>query len=328
MTQIALQPVDSVNVTTLMDNVTDMIAPDVGPAKRAGLARQSAGPTVAAPLLEGGRAMDALLAEHGFSLLVETSRQGRTHRILFDAGITPNGVAENMRRLEISPKDVEVVVISHGHMDHATGLDGFIRAVGRPSIPVIIHPEFWTRRRITVPGHDPVELPSTSKSALAGAGFEVIEERRPSFLLDGALLVTGEVDRTTDFERGFPPQQRFHDGQWEPDPLVLDEQALIVHVRDRGLVVITGCGHAGIVNILRYARKLTGVTQLYAVIGGFHLGGPLFEPTIPLVCNAFAEFAPTWIVPAHCTGWRAHVAIATRFPDAYLQNTVGTRFEL
>ena len=77
---------------------------------------------------------------------------------------------------------------------------------------------------------------------------------------DGAqVLITGEVDRTTEFERGMPFHEAFRNGRWEPDPLLIDEQALVVHVRDRGLVVLTGCGHAGAVNIARHAMRLTGV---------------------------------------------------------------------
>ena len=281
-----------------------------------------------AAFLEGGTTSDALRAEHGFSALVTVRCQGRERHVLFDAGLTPDGLAENMRRLRLSPSDVEAVVLSHGHLDHTTGLDGFVRALGRPNLPLIVHPEFWTRRRLAVPGREPSELASTSRSALEGAGFQIIEEKQPSFLLDGSLLVTGEVERTTEFERGFPIHQAFRDGEWQPDPLILDDQAAVVNVRDRGLVILTGCGHAGIVNIVRYARKLTGVDGVYAVIGGFHLNGPLFEPIIPNTCEALAELAPQVIVPAHCTGWRATHALAARFPDAFIQNSVGTRFEL
>ena len=120
----------------------------------------------------------------------------------------------------------------------------------------------------------------------------------------------------------------FRDGDWQPDPLILDDQAAVLHVRDKGLVVLTGCGHAGIVNIVRYAQKLTNVERVYAVIGGFHLNGPLFEPIIPATGDAFAELAPEVLVPAHCTGWRAIHALAARLPDAFIQNSVGTRYEL
>lgn len=304
-----------------------MLLGDQGPAKRLGLASPGS-LRLPAAFLEGGQALDAPLAEHGFSALITVTKGRRERRVLFDAGLTPDGLIENMRRLGQSPKDLEAIVLSHGHFDHTTGLDGIVRALGLANLPVIIHPEFWSKRRVVIPGREPFELPSTSKPALLGAGFDIVEERQPSFLFDGSLLVTGEVDRTTEFERGFPVHQALRDGQWQPDPLILDDQAAVLHVRGKGLAVMTGCGHAGIVNIVRYARKLTGVERVYAVIGGFHLGGPLFEPTIPDVCAALAEMGPGVIVPAHCTGWRATHMLAATFPDAFIPNSVGTRFEL
>jgi 7,8-dihydropterin-6-yl-methyl-4-(beta-D-ribofuranosyl)aminobenzene 5'-phosphate synthase len=325
METIPLEPVDAVTVTTLVDNVTDLLLPDEGPATRPPMA-QAVDASVPARFLEGGRTGDAFRAEHGFSCLVTIEKGGRSVRVLFDAGITPDGLVENMRRLGIAPGDIDIVVLSHGHWDHTTGMDGLVRALGHASVPVLIHPDFWSRRRVALPGREPIELPSTSKSALAGAGFEIVEQQQPSFLLDGSLLVTGEVDRTTDFERGFPVHQAHRQGHWQPDPLILDDQALVANVRGRGLVVLTGCGHSGIVNILRYVRKLTGEDRTHAVIGGFHLGGPLFEKIIAPTCDALADFAPDHLVPSHCTGWRATHAIAARFPDAFIQNSVGTRF--
>jgi 7,8-dihydropterin-6-yl-methyl-4-(beta-D-ribofuranosyl)aminobenzene 5'-phosphate synthase len=163
---------------------------------------------------------------------------------------------------------------------------------------------------------------------LQDVGFEIVEERRPSFLFDGALLVTGEVDRTTGYEPGFPVQDAWRNDHWEPDPLVLDDQAVIVNVRERGLVVLTGCGHAGIVNISRYALALTGASTVYGLFGGFHLNGPLFEPLIPRVCADLAELQPSVVVPAHCTGWRAQHVLAATFGEAYVPDCVGTRFTL
>jgi 7,8-dihydropterin-6-yl-methyl-4-(beta-D-ribofuranosyl)aminobenzene 5'-phosphate synthase len=326
MDAIPLQPVDALTVTTLVDNVTDMLLVDEGPAKRAPLAL-SAYPAVPARFLEGGRTGDALRAEHGFSCLVTIEKAGRSTRVLFDAGLTPHGLVDNMRRLDLSPRDIEIIVLSHGHWDHTTGMDGLVSELGRPDVPVLIHPEFWSRRRVALPGREPIELPSTSRTALEGAGFAIVEERQPSFLLDGSLLVTGEVDRTTEFEQGFPVHQAYREARWQPDPLILDDQALVASVRGRGLFVLTGCGHSGIVNILRYVRKLTGEDRIHAVIGGFHLGGPLFEKVIAPTCDALADFAPDYLVPSHCTGWRATHAIAARLPGAFLQNSVGTRFE-
>lgn len=231
-----------------------------------------------------------------------------------------------MRVLDLSPRDIETVVLSHGHFDHTTGLDGLTRALGRTNLPLLIHPEFWNRRRLMIPGRDPLEIPTTSKSALQGIGFDVIEERQPSFLLDGSLLITGEVDRTTSFEHGMPGQQAFRGGEWVADPLILDDQALVLNVHEKGLVVLTECGHAGIVNIVRYAQKLTGIGRIYAIIGGFHLNGP--EPLVAQTCEALAAFAPQIIVPTHCTGFRAIHQLTTRLPEAFIQSSVGTRFEL
>ena len=320
-----LEPVDSVVVTTLMDNVTDVFMPDQGPARRPPLmsaCRQSAS------TLEGGDVPSALIAEHGFSVLVTVSKNGAEHQILFDAGVSPDGVTENMRRLDVDVSSIETIVCSHGHFDHTTGLDGLIRRLGTVNLPVLIHPHFWRRRRVTIPGRDPQEIPTTSRRALIDGGFDVIEEGHPSFLFRRSVLVTGEVARTTGYEPGFPPQQAWISGRWEPDPLVLDDQALIVDIKDKGLLVITGCGHAGIVNICRYAQRLTKQRPLYAVMGGFHLNGPLFEPLIPRVLDDLEALAPTVIVPAHCTGWRAHHAMGARFGEAFIPNTVGTRFEL
>jgi 7,8-dihydropterin-6-yl-methyl-4-(beta-D-ribofuranosyl)aminobenzene 5'-phosphate synthase len=320
---IPLEPVDSVVITTLIDNVTDLFMPDQGPAKRV---PPRSDPRTFTAVMEGGDAPEALLAEHGFSALVTITKGDEEHRFLFDAGTSPDGMIENMRRLELDPKQIETIVCSHGHYDHTTGIDGLIRAVGRPNMPLLIHPHFWRRRRVMLPGRDPIELPTTSKRALTGAGFEIIEEQQPSFLFDGSVLVTGEVPRVTGYEPGFPPQQAWLRGNWEPDPLVLDDQALMVNVKDKGLVVLTGCGHAGVVNMARYATALTGGERLHAIVGGFHLNGPIFEPLIPRVLDDLAALSPDYLVPAHCTGWRAQHAMSARFGETFVPNAVGTSF--
>jgi 7,8-dihydropterin-6-yl-methyl-4-(beta-D-ribofuranosyl)aminobenzene 5'-phosphate synthase len=323
--EIVLDPVDSVVVTTLIDNVTDVFMPDQGPARRVG---PGSGPWRRSAVMEEAQVPDALVAEHGFSALVTVTKAGREHRFLFDAGTSPDGMTENMRRLDIDPGSIEAIVCSHGHFDHTGGFEGLIRAVGRANLPVLIHPHFWRRRRVVLPGREPIEIPTTSRRALAEAGFDVIEEQQPSFLFDRSVLVTGEVPRTTGYEPGFPPQQAWTGGGWQPDPLVLDDQALIVNVTGQGLVVITGCGHAGVINIARYAQRLTGGQPLYALLGGFHLNGPLFEPLIPRVLDELAAMNPGVLAPAHCTGWRAQHAMSARFPDAFVPNAVGTSFHL
>lgn len=321
---IPLEPVDGMSITTLVDNVTDVFMPDQGPARRPVFALT---PRRAVASLEGP-APDQLVAEHGFSALVTIRKGRRDHHLLFDAGVSPDGLVENMSRLDIDPGAIEAIICSHGHFDHTTGLDGLSRRLGPTNLPVLLHPDFWNRRRVHLPGREAVEIPTTSRRALEGVGFTIVEERHPSFLLDGSVLITGEVDRTTGYEPGFPMQDAWRDGAWTPDPLVLDDQALVVHVSGKGLVVLTGCGHAGVVNICRYALRLTGVNRLYTVMGGFHLNGPLFEPLIDRVCTDLAALGPSVVVPAHCTGWRAHHAMARQFGEAFVPNSVGTRFEL
>ena len=322
---IALEPVDEVVVTMLVDNSYDALMADLGPARRAGFGRTPAGP---AAVFEGGRTAPGLLAEHGFSALVTVRAGASSHTVLFDTGISPDGMAENMRRLEVDAGSISSVVISHSHFDHAGGLEGLARLRKGSGLPIAVHPLVWSRRRVAVPGQTPFVLPVLSRSALEGEGYTVVERRRPSLLLGGCVLITGEVDRTTEFERGMPFHERLDGPGWEPDPLILDDQALVVHVRGRGLLVLTGCGHAGIVNIVRHASRLTGVAEVDAVLGGFHLSGPGFEPIIPATVAALRELAPSLVVPAHCTGWKAQHHLAAALPDAFVPNAAGTTYTL
>jgi 7,8-dihydropterin-6-yl-methyl-4-(beta-D-ribofuranosyl)aminobenzene 5'-phosphate synthase len=327
MATIPLAAVDSVRITILMDNVTDPLLFPTEQVGRTTWFHHLAKPRVASAVTDDGLP-DALIAQPGFSALVRVTTGGRERTILFDAGVTPTGVVENMRRLELSPGEIETIVLSHGHWDHVAGMEGISSELGRSNLPVLIHPEFWRRRRIAIPGLEPAELPVTSRAALQGAGFEIVEDEQPSFLLDGSVLVTGEVDRTTPFETGFLGHEAHVHGKWESDPLILDDQAIVMRLADRGLVVLTGCGHAGIINVVSQARRLTGETRISAVIGGFHLSGPMFEPIIEPTVAAFAELKPDLLMPAHCTGWKAVHRLAAGFPDAFVQSAVGTTISL
>jgi 7,8-dihydropterin-6-yl-methyl-4-(beta-D-ribofuranosyl)aminobenzene 5'-phosphate synthase len=157
----------------------------------------------------------------------------------------------------------------------------------------------------------------------------VVEERGPTLLIDDEVLVSGQVARVTPYEKGFPMQMaRSEGGDWEPDPWTGDDQNIVVNVRDRGLVIVSGCSHAGIVNVIRNAQQLTGESRVAGVIGGFHLTGALFEPLIPETVVDVTTIGVARLVPAHCTGWRAMHALARAMPDAFVQPSVGTVFEI
>jgi 7,8-dihydropterin-6-yl-methyl-4-(beta-D-ribofuranosyl)aminobenzene 5'-phosphate synthase len=194
---------------------------------------------------------------------------------------------------------------------------------------MVVHPMAWTRRRLAVPGAEPLEMPTLSRRALEAEGFALLERRQPSLLVDGCVLITGEVDRTTEFERGMPPAHEAWTGsEWRHDPDVVDDQALVVHVRGRGLVILTGCGHAGAVNIVRHAQRLTGVSAVAALVGGLHLSGPAFEPVIGPTVDALVAMAPSLVVPGHCTGWRAQHALAAALPNAWTAGSSGSSYRI
>ncbi|HVW45291.1 MAG TPA: MBL fold metallo-hydrolase [Amycolatopsis sp.] len=317
---ITLQPVSGVHITTLVDNTYDALLPSDDLVRRRGIGSVPPLPSAPSDVALSGSTLDSLRAEHGFSALVELHTDTGTRRVLFDAGVSPDGLIGNLDRLDLYPDTFEAVVFSHGHFDHVMGLQGVIRRLGRTAMPVVLHPDFWLRRRIGT-----LEIPAPSRTAIEGAGFQIIEDRQPSFLLDGMLLVTGEVARTTPFEKGMSGHQALRDGEWVPDELIHDDQAVVLDVAGKGLVVLTGCGHAGIVNIVRHAKRLTGVDQVYAILGGLHLRD---GPVVPRTVAALAAESPGVVVPAHCTSWMAQHALAAGLPGAFHANAVGSRFEL
>lgn len=320
---IQLAPADEVTITTLVDNTFDGLLPASPDVSRAGL-----GYPTPADQFESGSTLVGLTAEHGFSALVRVRRGDTVSTLLFDTGLSPNAMVDNADRLQVRFDDVQATVLSHGHFDHAGGLGALARRRG-DSMPLTLHPAVWTRRRLTLPGVGDRELPTLSKRALEAEGFEVIERRVPSVLLDGCVLITGEVDRTTEFEHGMPAAHQAWDGRdWVHDPLVIDDQALVVNVKGKGLVVLTGCGHAGVVNIVRHAMRLTGVDRLAGLVGGFHLGGPAFEPVIPPTVDALTRWDPELVVPGHCTGWRAQHRLAAALPDAWLAGSSGSSYRV
>lgn len=311
MSIISLKPVEKVEILSVMDNSIDVLMGSTPVAKRLVCGRDA-------------HTRPQLRAEHGVSMLVTTHEGGNKDSFLFDTGVTLDGVLHNMDVLEIKGNELHAVVLSHGHTDHTRGLMGFIKRYGRPKVPIVLHPDAYLKRKNIQPdGHESEHIPP-SKRDLEAEDVQIIEERGPSMLIGGQALVTGQIPRTTPYEKGSPRQVALIDGNWQPDPWIHDDQAIVINVRNKGLVVLTGCGHAGVINTLNCARDLTGVERIYAVIGGFHLTGPIFEPVIAPTVQALREFNPSVIVPQHCTGWKATHLIAREFPEAFVPNSVGT----
>jgi 7,8-dihydropterin-6-yl-methyl-4-(beta-D-ribofuranosyl)aminobenzene 5'-phosphate synthase len=264
------------------------------------------------------------MAEHGFSVLITVKEGGQQRQVLFDAGVSRRGLLYNIDVLEINLSAVQAIVLSHGHPDHAMGLPGVVDRLGTRNMPLVLHPDAYLERKLVLPNGDEISVPAPKIADFRRENIEIIEEVGPSMLVDEMILVSGEVARTTDFEEGFPIHYARRYDSWEPDPLIMDDQCAIINVRDKGLVIISGCGHSGIVNAIRNAQAITGIHKIYAVIGGFHLTGGLFEPIIPATIAALKEIKPRYVVPGHCTGWSATHQIARAMPEAFIPNSVGT----
>jgi 7,8-dihydropterin-6-yl-methyl-4-(beta-D-ribofuranosyl)aminobenzene 5'-phosphate synthase len=282
------------------------------------------------PPLSRGKELpiETLLAEHGLSLLITVLNGGEKHEILFDTGYNSKSVLHNMDQLGIDGKGIEAIVMSHAHMDHTGSLYPIIGAL-KKSLPLIVHPDiFISPRYLEMKDGNQVLFPSTLvREDLESAGFSIIESKGPTHLAKQTVLVTGEVERTTDFEKGLPNAYLQANGHLEKD-LILDDQSLVISLRNKGLVLITGCCHAGLINTIDYVKKLTGIDRVYAIFGGFHLSGPFFEKVIERTVEELKPIDPEVLVPMHCTGWKAMRRLEHEFPNSFIINSVGSKFIL
>lgn len=310
MRAVTLEPVDALEVLILVDNVSDALLAGSDVALR--------------PAFSLNPARDQLLAEHGYSLLLTIERGGNRHSMLYDAGFTRRTALHNLDVLGVKVNELRAIALSHGHADHHGGLAGLVSRFGRRGLPLVLHPDAWLDRKLVFPDGREIPAPPPSHTDLEREGVEVIEERGPTLLVDGSVLITGQVERTTDFEPGFPIQYRRRGHDWEPDYMVWDDQGVIVQVAGKGLVVMSSCSHSGVINVLRNARRLTGVDKLHAFVGGCHLTGAIMEPVIPRTMDELSALSFDYIVPGHCTGWKATHDLARRFPSAFIQSSVGT----
>jgi 7,8-dihydropterin-6-yl-methyl-4-(beta-D-ribofuranosyl)aminobenzene 5'-phosphate synthase len=317
-----LQPVDRIEVQVLVDNATDSLSSVPSRVTREWAVLGKHGMKRL-----GGACL--CCANHGLSLVISAYRGTERRTVLFDGGPVDYAIEENGRRLGVDFGAIDAVVLSHGHWDHAGGLPKALELIGKP-VPLYLHPGMFRERGGTQPGSWvlPMDLVPTPEQ-FAAMGAKPVVERTPQTLLDGAFGVSGEIPRVTSYEVGLPGHmRRTEDGkEWEPDPLLMDERFLAVHLRDKGIVVFTACSHAGVVNVLTHARESFAPLPLHAVMGGLHLSGTN-ERVIPDTVRDLAQFGLEVIIPGHCTGWRAINALERAFGDRVSPIAVGHLFAL
>jgi len=204
-------------------------------------------------------------------------------------------------------------------------LEQLTKLVGRKGLELVLHPAaFRHPRYLKISEELKIYFPSFTRDKVRAAGIVLKETVEPLALLDGTLLFLGQIPRRTDFEKGAPSLCYEENGQEKKDTFE-DDTAVVVNVKDKGLVVLSGCAHAGIVNTVWQAREVTGVDKVFAVMGGFHLGGPDQAPVIAPTIAALKEINPDYIVPTHCTGRKAVMQIEAAMPAQFILNMSGTR---
>ena len=316
---------EDVAITVLVDNRADLIVKSTDTVKRF--------------------TEEPLLAEHGFSALVDLKAAGV--RILWDAGITRIVLLENMRRMELDTASIDKIALSHGHGDHTASVaevlnsipsypeprewepgashEDILAWVKRREIPIVAHPAAFRERwgfKDDGGKYGPIQPPPGDEwSALGG---RIVLSDSPHQLEMGCWT-TGGIPRLSFESVGIPKKVYYREGENFLRDEVEDDQAVVINIKDKGLVILSGCAHSGIVNTVNYARQLSGVDQVYAILGGFHLARATDED-IQRTVDALSALQPTVIVPSHCTGFRATAQFAEQIPEAFVLGLVGTTY--
>ncbi|MFW9960816.1 MAG: MBL fold metallo-hydrolase [Candidatus Thorarchaeota archaeon] len=268
-------------------------------------------------------------AGHGFATLIRTYIKNESFEVLYDTGPSGEILLHNVKALGIDLSSIDAIVMSHGHWDHFNGLTAVLAEIRQQDIPVYIHPRMFAKRRIVIKTEQGERIrtlpPVCSLQDITDAGGSPRSNNQPVLIAGDTVLRTGEIPRITAYEEGFPNHQAFIDGEWTDDSKIIDDNCLVINTK-RGLVVVTGCAHAGVVNSVNEAVRLTRVSKVHAIIGGFHLGGARNEPRIDHTIKDLQAISPEMIVPCHCTGATAQHSIANVFTKAYVTSSVGNLY--
>jgi 7,8-dihydropterin-6-yl-methyl-4-(beta-D-ribofuranosyl)aminobenzene 5'-phosphate synthase len=306
--------VDKIEVFTLQDNYIDLTVDDSSEIVQR-----------VKDIENKKKLFKGILAEHGLSTLVTTIRGSDRRSLLFDFGFSAFGAAFNAEVFNIDLESVECMALSHGHFDHTGGLAAMSAAIGKPGIKLVLHPGAVNKRRFTkVKGKPRQYRPPFTDKMIEDAGVVAVKTDKPYSLLDDTVLFLGEIPRLSVFEK-VDSSRCYEEKGVEKYDTIADDSAVVCILKDKGLVVLTGCAHAGVVNTVRHAQKVTGVNKVHAIMGGFHLTGvdrkKVLEPTI----SNLKELAPDFIIPTHCTGRKETMQIEKELPEAFILNMVGTK---
>lgn len=264
-----------------------------------------------------------LIAKHGLSFLIEAEmKDAKQFTLLMDTGPSPDIVLHNMRSMTINPQKIDLIVLSHGHYDHTGGLLEVLRRIGRQTL-VVAHPKIFDLKLRCRPSLKLIGSPFRSPD-VEKAGGVMLYARNPVTLAEGTST-SGEIGREVAFEKV--------DGFWTVDgdlfveDVIVDDQALLFNLENKGLAVVTGCAHAGIINTIRHAQKVMGIDKVYAVVGGFHLA-QADDDRIAATIRELAGFNPMIVGPCHCTGFKATRQLVEAFGDRCIPLRTGDMLRL
>ncbi len=266
------------------------------------------------------------LGQHGVSFLLEGAKGSDVMRILVDVGQNSQALLNNMKLMNISPSIIDAVVLTHCHYDHTQGVARMLREIGRRDIQVIAHRDIFRLNFVTEPYLRHVGImPGDSREEIERAGGSLLLTKDPVNLMSG-ITTTGEVKRQTDFEEVGIALKTIEGGKVVDDQM-LDDISVVANVNRKGLVIVTGCSHAGIVNIAKHAMELTGCEKIEGIIGGLHLVDAS-DVRIKRTGEELAKLNPKWICVGHCTGFKAQVELYLAFGERFSPLQTGMQFEI